>query len=45
MDKTIQDYIYKTLKELKKEESEQDRYPVYPEDDGTDLPKNPYAPT
>lgn len=30
---------------IKDTTGESDTYPVYPEDDGTDLPKNPYAPT
>jgi hypothetical protein len=24
--------------------TEPDKYPVYPEDDGTDRPRNPYSP-
>lgn len=45
MDKTLKDYIDRTLKELKKEEktTDQDQYPVTPEDDGHDTPKNPYS--
>jgi hypothetical protein len=26
------------------EEQNKDQYPVYPEDDGTDRPRNPYSP-
>jgi hypothetical protein len=45
MDQTLQDYIDRTLRNLKKEEKacDQDRYPVLPEDDGTDSKKNPYS--
>jgi hypothetical protein len=47
MDKTLKDYIDRTMKQLKKEEKtveqSQDQYPVLPEDDGADTPKNPYG--
>jgi hypothetical protein len=45
MDKTLKDYIDRTLKDLKKDEekNKQDHYPVIPENDNTDSPKNPYG--
>ena len=51
MDKFLSDYIKRTLKEIelaKQKPDPQDiqwnQYEVYPEDDGYDLPRNPYSP-
>jgi hypothetical protein len=48
MDKTLDDYIKRTQDNLEKEKlrpaKNQDQYPVYPEDDGTDAKRNPYSP-
>lgn len=51
MDKLLSDYIERTLKEIelaKQKSGSQDvqwnQYEVYPEDNGYDLPKNPYSP-
>lgn len=50
MDKTLQDYIDRTLEEIKKDKEplhepkeNKDQYPVLPEDDGTDSKRNPYG--
>lgn len=47
MDKTLRDYIERAMKQLNrdKENAEQDpnHYPVSPENDDTDTPKNPYG--
>jgi hypothetical protein len=54
MDKTLADYIVRTMAKLAVENqtsatnvssiNENNNYPVYPEDDGYDTPKNPYSP-
>ena len=48
MDKTLADYIKRTNEALEKEKSlpakDENQYPVYPEDDGTDAKRNPYSP-
>lgn len=51
IEKTLAEYIERTLKELaaaKQTANPQDiqwnQYEVYPEDNGYDLPKNPYSP-
>ena len=51
MDMYLSDYIKRTTEELNKEKqksvppvSQPNDYEVYPEDDGYDLPKNPYSP-
>ena len=49
MDKTLADYIARTMAKLELEkqkpvENNENQYPVYPEDDGYDTPKNPYSP-
>jgi len=48
MDKTLADYITRTMARLEAEkqkpkENTDNQYPVYPEDDGYDTPKNPYS--
>jgi hypothetical protein len=45
MDKTLKDYIDRTLKKLneEKEDNNQNQYPVLPEDNGTDSKRNPYS--
>lgn len=49
MDKTLQDYIQRTMKALEEKnpkpinKPEDNQYLVYPEDDGTDRPRNPYS--
>lgn len=46
MDKTLADYIARTMAKLESEKqqpTEENQYPVYPEDDGTDRPQNPYS--
>lgn len=46
-DKTLADYIDRISRHIEKEKStpmSQPSYPVFPEDDGTDQPKNPYSP-
>jgi hypothetical protein len=43
-DKTLADYIKRTMQNLAEEKSNTNQYPVYPEDDGTDSKKNPYSP-
>jgi hypothetical protein len=47
MDKTLKDYIDRTMKNLNKEVNEEnkdkDQYPILPEDDGTDSKRNPYG--
>ena len=49
MDKTLADYISRAMAKLELEkqkpaENNENQYPVYPEDDGYDTPKNPYSP-
>ena len=51
IEQTLAEYIERVMKEIeisKRKQSPQDnqcdRYEVYPEDDGYDLPRNPYAP-
>lgn len=50
MDKTLADYIARTMAKLELEnqrhpvENNQNQYVVLPEDDGSDTPKNPYSP-
>ena len=37
--------LSKVWRKVKEEmENNPDKYPVYPEDDGTDRPRNPYSP-
>ena len=48
MDKTLADYIARTMAKLESEkqkpvENNENQYLVYPEDDGTDRPVNPYS--
>jgi len=48
MDKTLADYISRAMAKLELEkqkpaENNDNQYPVYPEDDGYDTPKNPYS--
>lgn len=46
LDKTLADYIKRAQEELKKDTSQpakEEKYEVFPEDDGTDRPKNPYG--
>lgn len=52
MDKTLADYITRTMAKLELEKQvpkivepqvNPNDYPVYPEDDGYDTPKNPYS--
>ena len=49
MDKTLKDYIDRVTKDLEKDKketppvNEHNDYEVYPEDDGTDRPRNPYS--
>jgi hypothetical protein len=48
MDKTLADYISRTMAKLELEkqkpvENNDNQYPVYPEDDGYDTTKNPYS--
>ena len=50
MDKTLADYIARTMAKLELEkqkpvENNENQYLVYPEDDGTDRPVNPYSQT
>ena len=51
MYQTLNDYINDTLKKIERENSyiapvqQKDIYEVYPEDDNTDTPKNPYSQT
>ena len=53
MDKTLADYIARTIAKLEIEKqkpssvppvSKRNDYDVYPEEDGYDTPKNPYSP-
>jgi hypothetical protein len=54
MDQTLKDYITRTMAKLTVENqtsatnfssvNENNNYPVYPEEDGYDTPKNPYSP-
>jgi hypothetical protein len=49
MDKTLADYISRTIARLEAEkqkpvDTKENQYPVYPEDDESDTPKNPYSP-
>lgn len=51
MDLTLADYIKRTMEELEKDKmpapvppvSKSNDYEVFPEDDGTDRPNNPYS--
>ena len=49
MDKTLKDYINRSMEELKQEQKpktpvpEFNDYEVYPEDDGTDSKRNAYS--
>ncbi len=50
MDKTLSDYINRTMEKLKDQtpkeiqpNNDKDNYDVYPEDDGYDRPRNPYS--
>ena len=52
MDQFLSDYIKRALKEIEAEKSQRtpiapvshpNDYEVYPEDDGYDLPRNPYS--
>lgn len=50
MDKTLSDYISRTMEKLKDEAPKEshpvvkeESYEVYPEDDGYDRPRNPYS--
>jgi hypothetical protein len=47
-DKTLADYIKRTMGNLQEktateQEENPDDYRVYPEDDGTDRPRNPFS--
>ena len=52
MDMYLSDYINRVSKKLKEQEltllkeptQNPNDYPVYPEDDGTDVKRNPYSP-
>jgi len=53
VDQTLKDYITRTMAKLESEkqvpkiiepQANPNDYPVYPEDDGYDTPKNPYSP-
>jgi hypothetical protein len=43
MDKTLQDYIDRIVKQQEEEKSNRNQYPVLPEQDETDSKKNPYG--
>lgn len=50
MDKTLADYIARTMarmeldkQQVKPAEENPNKYEVYPEEDGTDRPSNPYS--
>jgi hypothetical protein len=42
-DKTLADYINRTMQRIEEEKHNPNQYPVYPEDDGTDAKRNPYS--
>lgn len=48
IEKTLAEYIERTMIEIelakRSSEVQVQQYEVYPEDDGYDLPRNPYAP-
>jgi hypothetical protein len=45
MDKTLKDYIDRTMQELKEssEKENKDQYPILPDQDETDSKRNPYS--
>jgi hypothetical protein len=45
MDKTLKDYIDRTIKNIKEDSKEEnkDQYPVIPDQDETDSKRNPYS--
>ena len=43
MDKTLQDYIDRVVKQQQEEKENRNQYPVMPEQDETDSKKNPYG--
>jgi len=48
MDKILADYITRTIARLEAEkqkpvDTKENQYPVYPEDNESDTPKNPYS--